>query len=53
MTKVCEDTVGELGVGGEAEEDIAGFDVAMADTAPIAVAASGVETSVQKFQGGG
>ena len=52
MTEVGEDDIGEFGVGVQAEEDVAGFDIAMADTAAIAIAAPGVETSVQEFEGG-
>ena len=51
VAEVCKDDVWIFEAGCEAEEDITGFDVAMADTSTIALAASGVETSVQELEG--
>lgn len=52
MAEIGENDVWILAIGVEAQEDIAGFNIAMADTAPIAIAAPGVKTSVQEFEGG-
>ena len=52
VAEVCEDDVRVCGVAVVvAEEDVAGFDVAMAHSSPIAIAASGVEASVQELEG--
>lgn len=51
MAEVSEDDIGVCGVGSGSEEDITGFDVSMADTPPIGIAAPGVETSVQELEG--
>ena len=37
----------------EAEEDVAGFDVTMANPSPIGIAAPGVEAPVQELEGRG
>ncbi len=52
VAKVCEDDVGVVGGGVwvEAEEDVAGFDVAVADASAGGVGAPGVEASVEEFE---
>ena len=53
VAEVCEDDVRVCGgvVGLEAEEDVAGFDVAVADASAIGVGAAGVEAAVEEFEG--
>lgn len=55
MAEVCEDDGrvcgGGGGVVGEAEEDVARFDIAVADASAIGIRAAGVETSMEEFKG--
>ena len=53
VAEVCEDDVRVWGIGVEAEEDVAGFDVAVADASAGGVGAAGVEASVEEVEGGG
>lgn len=55
VAKVCEDDGRICGgvVGREAEEDVAGFDVAMADASAVGIGAAGVEASMEELEGGG